>query len=42
MAAFMYQLVTKTTDPAKLEAALTAEAKKRGVKAPTLGALVPM
>jgi len=39
MAAFMDALVLKTTDPAKLQAALAAEAKKRGVKVPTMGAL---
>ena len=39
MAAFMDALVLKTTDPAKLQAALTKEAQRRGVKALTLGAL---
>ena len=39
MAAFMDDLVQKTTEPKALEEALADEAKRRGVKAMTLGGL---
>jgi len=39
IAAFMDDLVQKPTEPKALEAALAAEARKRGVKTLTLGGL---